>query len=186
MKPFEYLLAAVLAIVALPVVMWSYNHWMTVTGEGTYSPTTAITGSPSISAEQANKVLCENKSPACGTGYALYTYGTQHGIDPNFALAVFKHESSFGKAGIATQTKSLGNIRCTDGYACIGGFRAYPTWQDSYTDFYKLIASDVYVGAGLTTPEQILAKYAPRADNNDPVAYATAVNADMALWRQAV
>ena len=48
---------------------------------------------------------------------------------------------------------------------------------------YKLIAGPSYVGSGLTTPEAILAKYAPTADNNDPVAYATAVEASMHNWR---
>lgn len=185
LKPFEYIIAAILGVLCLPIALWSYNHWMTVTGQGTYSPTTSITGSPSISAEQVDKVLCKASSPACGTGYTLYTYGTQHGIDPAFALAVFHHESNYGKEGVATQTRSLGNIRCTDGYTCIGGFRSYPSWQESYTDFYKLIAGPLYVGAGLDTPEKIMPRYAPAADSNNPVAYATAVTADMASWRQA-
>ena len=165
-------------------MLWSYNHWMTVTGSGSYGPGIAVTGSPSMSAAQVDKVLCDNKSPACGTGYTLYTYGTQYGIDPAFALAVFSHESSFGKAGIAVQTRSLGNIRCSDGYACIGGFRSYPSWQAGYSDFYKLISTE-YIARGLTTPETIMPRYAPAADNNDPVAYATAVEASMKDWRAA-
>src|SRR2546429_2223106 len=185
MRPFEYVITAILGVLAIPIVMRSYNHWMTVTGQGSYGPTIAVNGSPSISAAQVDKVLCDNKSPACGTGYTLYSYGTQYGIDSAFALAVFKHESSFGKAGIAVQTRSLGNIRCSDGYACIGGFRSYPSWQSSYSDFYKLISGPLYVGAGLTTPEQILARYAPVGDNNNPTEYAQAVVSDVAAWRQA-
>ena len=54
MKPFEYALAIVLGVLALPIVMWSYNHWMTVIGQGTYGPGIAVTGSPSISASQVD------------------------------------------------------------------------------------------------------------------------------------
>src|SRR2546430_14819406 len=98
MKPFEYVVAALLAILAIPILMWSYSHWMTTTGSGSYGPGIAVTGSPSISASQVDTILCKNNSPACGTGYTLYTYGTQYGIDPAFALAVFKHESNYGRS----------------------------------------------------------------------------------------
>jgi len=185
LKPFEFVVAAILGVLAIPIVLWSYSHFMQVTGSGSYGPGIAITGSPSISAAQVDAILCKNSSPACGTGYTLYSYGTQYGIDPAFALAVFSHESGFGKSGVASQTKSLGNIRCSDGYACIGGFRAYSSWESSYSDFYKLIAGPAYVGSGLTTPEAILAKYAPTADSNDPVAYAADVEASMHNWRTA-
>ena len=185
MKPFELIVAAILGVLCIPIMLWSYGHWMQTTGQGTYGPSIAVTGSPSISASQVDTILCKNNSPACGTGYTLYSYGTQYGIDPAFGLAVFEHESGFGKSGIAAQTKSLGNIRCSDGYACIGGFRAYSSWESSYSDFYKLIAGPSYVGSGLMTPEAILAKYAPTADNNDPVAYAADVESSMKDWRAA-
>ena len=185
MKPFEYVAAVLLFIMALVVVPWSYSTWMTRTGSGSYGPGIAVTGSPSMSAAQVDKVLCQANSPACGTGYTLYSYGTQYGIDPAFALAVFKHESNYGNAGVAKSNLSLGNLRCIPSAACVGGFAAFPSWQAGYSAFYKLISGPLYVGAGLTTPQQILAKYAPIADNNDPVAYATAVNADMTSWRAA-
>src|SRR5262249_22791959 len=109
MRKGEFVLAFLLIPVAIVAVFWSYNNWMTKTGQGTYSPTTSITGSPSISADKINTILCAAKSPACGTGYALYSYGIQYDVDPAFALAVFKHESSLGTKGVATQTLSLGN-----------------------------------------------------------------------------
>jgi len=183
LKPFEFAVAAILGILAIPIVLWSYNHWQTVTGSGTYSNTTSITGSPSISASEVDKVLCSNGSPACGTGYTLYTYGSQYSIDPSFALAVFRHESSFGKAGVARENLSLGNLRCIQGYACVNGFAAFPSWQAGYSAFYQLIAGPLYVKAGLVTPEAILAKYAPVADNNDPAGYAADVEASMHNWR---
>ena len=57
--------------------------------------------------------------------------------------------------------------------------------EQGYSAFYKLISGPLYVGAGLKTPEQILAKYAPVADNNDPSGYAADVEASMRDWRAA-
>jgi hypothetical protein len=184
MKPFEYVIAGLLVIVAFFVVPWSYNNWMTKTGPGgTYSPTTAVTGSPSITADKIDSVLCSAKSPACGTGTQLYTYGKEYGVDPAFALAVFKHESSYGTAGVARQTLSLGNLRCIPDAACQGGYAAFPSWQSGYSAFYKLISGPLYIGSGLVTPEQILAKYAPTADGNDPSQYAADVESTVTTWR---
>jgi hypothetical protein len=185
MKPFDYVLAVILALAALVIVPWSYNHFTKVTSTGPSGPTIAVTGSPSVTAQQIDQILHDAHSPAEGTGHDLYVYGTQYGVDPGFALAVFKHESNYGKAGVAVQTRSLGNIRCTDGYACLSGYRAYPSWQASYTDFYKLISGPVYVGSGLDTPEKIMPKYAPSGDGNNPTAYATDVEQSIALWRTA-
>jgi hypothetical protein len=173
---------------SLPVsllFLGAYNHWMTVTTEhGTYSNTTAVTGSPSVSADQIDSILAAAKSPAKGTGSSLYAYGTQYGINPAFALAVFKHESNYGTAGVATEMHSLGNLRCIPDAACQGGYAAFPTWQEGYSAFYKLISGPLYVGSGLVTPDQIMPKYAPAADRNDPTQYATAVDADMLVWRK--
>ena len=185
MNPFEKGLAVLLGVLVVPIVLWSYGHWMTATGSGTYSPTTSVTGSPSISASQIDKVLCSANSPACGTGNSLESYGQQYGIDPAFGLAVFKHESGFGTAGVARQNLSLGNLRCIPDAACQGGYAAFPSWEQGYSAFYKLISGPLYVGSGLTTPEQILARYAPSGDGNNPVAYAEDVRATMTSWRTA-
>jgi len=131
-------------------------------------------------------LLCKSGNTAtCGTGQDLYNLGVQYGIDPSFATAVFKHESGFGTAGIAAQTHSLGNLRCIPDAACQGGYAAFGSWQQGYSAFYKLISGPLYVGAGLTTPEQILQRYAPVADNNDPSGYASDVEASMRDWRAA-
>ena len=185
MNPFEKGLAIILGVLALPILLWSYNNWMTKTGSGSYSPTTAITGSPSISASQVDAILCKANSPACGTGTTLYNYGAQYGVDPAFALAVFRHESNFGTAGVARQNLSLGNLRCIPDAACQGGYAAFGSWQQGYSAFYKLISGPLYVQSGLTTPEQILQRYAPVADNNDPSGYASDVEASMRDWRTA-
>jgi hypothetical protein len=35
---------------------------------------------------------------------------------------------------MARVTYSLGNIRCSAGYQCLGGYRAYDNWVAGYTD----------------------------------------------------
>ena len=151
-------------------------------GNSAHAEGSSIVGGPSLSASKIDSILSSAGSPAAGTGNAFTLDSAEYNIDDAFALAIFKHESGYGTAGIAVQTKSLGNIRCTDGYSCIGGFRSYPSWQDGITDWYKLMASSAYVGGGLTTLSQIIPKYAP-ASENDPSAYIAAVESDVTSWR---
>jgi hypothetical protein len=79
---------------------------------------------PSLSAAQIDAILAQYHSPAGGLGPVLYDLGVQYGIDPAFAVAFFVVESAAGTRGVARTTHSLGNIRCTPGYACLDGYRA--------------------------------------------------------------
>src|SRR5579859_213442 len=99
----------------------------------------SLLGKPTLSASFVDQVLARAHSPAMGTGQALFDLSEQYGIDDAYALAFFMHESSFGTAGVARVTLSLGNIRCSLGYRCIGGYRAYDTWQAGYKDWYALL-----------------------------------------------
>lgn len=142
-----------------------------------------ITGSPSLSAAFINQVLAAAHSPASGTGQALYDLSSQYGIDDAIALAFFKHESSFGTTGVARFTRSLGNIRCTPGYQCLYGFRAYGSWQAGYEDWYKLIRN-LYINTWhLATLQQIVPVYAPSSDGNSPQDYISSVLSDVARWQ---
>ena len=78
----------------------------------------SVLGPPTISAAFINQVLSVYHSPAEGLGQALYDDGIQYGIDPVYALAFFRHESSFGTTGEARKTLSLGNERCLPDRAC--------------------------------------------------------------------
>lgn len=143
----------------------------------------SVLSAPSISPAKIDEVLRSYKSPAAGVGQAMFDLGAKYGIDPAYALAFFIHESSAGTAGIAVNTKSIGNIRHTPGYENYGGFRKYPTWEAGIEDWYKLI-KDLYVnGWKLTTVEQIVPVYAPAADRNNPTAYIQQVNNMVAGWR---
>ncbi len=150
-----------------------------------------VTGSPSISADFIDRVLSAYGSPAAGSGQALYDLGVQYGIDPVYALAFFLHEDSFGETGIGAANHSLGNIRCSAGYACQYGFRSYATWQDGYQDWYSLILNgyvkgqitDAIVGHPCTTVEEIVPVYAPSSDHNDVAAYIAAIERAVQRWR---
>ncbi len=58
-----------------------------------------MVGPPSISVALIERVFAAYRSPAAGSGQALYDLGVQYGIDPVYALAFFWHESTLGRAG---------------------------------------------------------------------------------------
>ena len=149
---------------------------------GSYS----VIGQPTISAEFINRVLSANSSPAAGTGQAIFDLGEKYNIDPVFAMAFFEHESSFGTTGVARATLSPGNIRASEGYAQVDGYRAYRSWTAGFEDWYKLI-KNLYVGQwNLTTVEQIVPVYAPSSDNNDVGSYISSVENAVDQWRSGV
>ena len=150
------------------------------------SPATgsSVVGSPSLSAAKIDQILANAGSPAVGTGQTFYNDSLTYGIDDSVALAFFHHESGYGTSGAAVDTHNMGNIVCTDGYDCIGRFRAYPSWQAGIDDWYRLI-KDVYISQGHTTVESIIPIYAPSSDNNDCSAYISAVESDVQNWKAA-
>lgn len=150
-----------------------------------------VVGPPTITADFINHILAFYHSPAKDTGQALYADGRKYHIDPAFALAFFLHESRFGTTGVARVTKSLGNIRCSAGYQCIDGYRAYHRWEDSYQDWYQLILYG-YIQGSITIPlvghvcltvRQIIPVYAPSSDGNDVEGYIRAVEQAVSIWR---
>ncbi len=152
---------------------------------GTQRTTSAgVQGSPTLTPDFVNRILAEAHSPAQGTGQALYDLSRKSGIDDAYALAFFKHESGYGTTGVARYTRSLGNIHCSAGYACLDGFRAYATWTAGYADWYQLIVNLYIDQWHLTTVEQIIPVYAPASDGNDVAGYIAAVEQSVATWRQ--
>ncbi len=144
----------------------------------------SVVGGPSLSAQKVDAILSRAGSPASGTGQTFYNDSLTYSIDDVYALAFFKHESTFGLYGAARETLGIGNINCTAGYACIGRFRSYGSWQAGIDDWYRLISGPAYAGGGLTTLSQIIPKYAPSSENS-PVDYIAAVQADVTSWRSA-
>jgi hypothetical protein len=125
-----------------------------------------VVGPPSITAAKINGILNNAGSPAAGTGQSLYDLSVQYNIDAAVALAFFKHESGYGLYGMARTTRSLGNIGCEAGYACVSGFAAFRSWKQGYEAWYILISGPLYVQGGLTTVDAILHKYDPGGDNS--------------------
>lgn len=152
-----------------------------------------VEGAPSVSALFISNVLCSANqadrpavSPACGTGQALYDLGVKYGIDPVYALAWFTHESSQGRYGIAHDNLGLGNIRCTSGYACKNGFRAYASWAEGYEDWYRLIRAYIagqINGYPCKTVAEIVPVYAPPSENNTQ-GYIHEITRMVTTWRQ--
>lgn len=151
---------------------------------GNYS----ILGKPTMSADFINQILAQANSPAAGKGKALYDLGVKYGIDPVYALAFFQHESSFGTAGVARLTLSLGNMRCMNGYACYhdnqnGDYALFESWEQGFEAWYHLMR-DQYVNTWhLDTIEAIIPKYAPVADHNNEKAYIASVERAVDNWR---
>lgn len=156
---------------------------LTLPGGSQGSSSTSIEGKPTISATLINSILAAAGSSANGTGQALYDLGVKYGIDPVYALAFFQHESTFGTAGVARATLSLGNIRCSAGYVCIEGFRAYQSWQQGYEDWYQLIRNLYISQWGLRTVEQIIPTYAPASDHNNVAGYISTIENAVNAWR---
>jgi Mannosyl-glycoprotein endo-beta-N-acetylglucosaminidase len=148
----------------------------------------SVLGRPSLSASFVNQVLAVYQSPAAGAGQALYDLSLRYGIADEYALAFFWHESAFGTTGVARVTRSLGNIRCSDGYRCVDGYRAYSTWSAGFEDWYKLIKYGYLTGqvsskCPCVTVQQIIPVYAPASDHNDESAYIAAVLSAVVAWR---
>ena len=136
---------------------------------------------PTVTAAFIDHVLTLAHSPAVGLGTVLYQEGVKRGIDPAYALGFFDEESNYGRLGVARVTLSLGNIRCSSGYRCIEGYRAYASWSEGAIDWYNLIAN-VYLAHGLKTVEQVVPVYAPSTENN-VAAYIANVNNDVARFQ---
>jgi hypothetical protein len=85
---------------------------------------------------------------------------------------------------MARVTHSLGNIRCSQGYVCINGYRAYGNWVAGYRDWFHLIAVLYIKQWHLTTVEKIIPVYAPPSDGNNVRGYIAAVERAVDDWRQ--
>jgi len=142
-----------------------------------------VVGAPSLSAAAIDAILGEYGSPAQGQGAVFYQMGRKYGIDPAFALAFYVEESHCGTRGVARFTHGIGNIRWTPGFDSYEGYRAYPDYATGIEDWFKLIRELYVDGWGLQTVGQIVPRYAPPGDNNDPASYIATVEDLVAGWR---
>ncbi len=150
---------------------------------GTGAQGYTLPGSPTIATSFINRVLAAYHSPASGLGQTLYDDGLHFGIDPVYALAFFLHEDSFGTTGWGAVNRSLGNTRCSAGYACQGGYRAYTSWQAGFWDWYHLLRVLYLDQWHLTTVAAIVPVYAPSSDHNNVAGYISAIEQAVDAWR---
>ena len=153
----------------------------------------SVLGKPTLNAAFINQVLTSYNSPAAGQGQALYDLGVKYQIDPAFALAFFMHESDFGTQGEAKTTRSLGNLRCIDGAACVNTdgqtcqpgdscYASFSSWQAGFEAWYRLIRNLYVAQWGLDTVDSIIPVYAPPADNNNDDAYIAGLKHELDTW----
>jgi len=141
-----------------------------------------------VSATQIDTILENADSPAEGTGDAFVNLGKKYDIDPSIPLAFFKMESSYGKLGIASNTKSVGNVKYSSncpGRLYTDAFNRrwckYDSWEQSIEAWYKLISGTHYAKAGRTTVEEIIPVYAPQIEN-DVLNYIKVVRYAVSIW----
>jgi hypothetical protein len=145
---------------------------------------------PTISCNVFERFLKENASPAAPQAGEMCAAIVVGGGDPAVALGFFEKESNLGKAGTTDAgngsiERNMGNIRCNVGAvhsrakrcratATNGKFNAYDTWSEGAADWARLL--QFYKSEWkLVKLEDVLYKYAPWADRNNPPAYVGAV-----------
>jgi len=146
----------------------------------------SVLGKPTISADFINQVLASYNSPAAGKGQTLYDLGVKYGIDPAFALAFFMHESTFGTAGEARLSLSLGNLRCIPNFKCQDGYAWFNSWEDGFEAWYRLIRNLYVAQWGLVTVDQIIPRYAPNSDNNNEAVYISSLKHYLDTWHAGI
>lgn len=150
-----------------------------------------ILAPPTITARTFAAVLTRAGSPARGAALDAYRSAVAYGVDPAVLLAVFSHESSYGRAGRAVGNRSWGNERSAPGYPTSDGFARFPTWEAGAHNTARLLRvygkSAIRPGTNTSTVQRMPYVWAPAADGNRPDAYGDAlvrsINAYRALDR---
>jgi hypothetical protein len=146
----------------------------------------------SISRAKFVAVLGALQSPAADEAAALAAIPERYGIDRGIALAFFVHESGAGRLGICRDygTRNWGNLRkLQQAHRGIivptrgGAFASYLSWAAGLEDWCELLIHTYEGRWGLVSLGEILRKYAPKADKNDPAAYAAKVVRHIRRWQ---
>lgn len=150
-----------------------------------------IAHAPRISRRLFRQALINRKSPAAKVAEAAYAVCLAWGVDPAVALAFYVHESSAGTKGVAATSLNWGNLRIgrraqinretAEGRPY---FAFYTNWLSSLDDFCELLRSRLYEGDGRKTVREVLPRFAPALDRNDPTAYADFVNRSVETWER--
>jgi hypothetical protein len=153
----------------------------------------SILAAPRIGLPAFLNVLQQAGSPAAPDGIAIYNAFVAKGVDPAVGLAIFQHESNYGKSGVAAVTNSIGNSRyygdpgglgiTKHSTGTNGSFAAYPNYTVAAEDLARLLSSSLYgTSADHSTVRTFAAKYAPSKDHNNPAGYGASVANHIAAW----
>ena len=117
-------------------------------------------------AKTINQYLKQRGSPMAGFGNAFVKAGTRHGVDPRLLVGIATIESGAGaNMKLAYNPFNWGVHRG----------QTFGSWSEALNTVAKGLRKN-YIAAGLTTPEQIVSKYAPASDNNDEGNWASVVS----------
>lgn len=147
----------------------------------------SIIHAPRITAACFAAVLHRAGSPAAAVASDAYAAARARGVDPAVMLAIFQHESGYGRAGAAVLDHSWGNERtAAGGYPIVGGFVRFPTWLAGATNTASLLRlyglSRIRTGTDTSTVRRLPYVWAPAADHNKPDAYGAALVASIASY----
>jgi len=114
--------------------------------------------------KEIDSFLKQKGSPMAGLGSVFVGAGQKYGVDPALVVAISGIESSFGKH----------TFRPHNAWGWMSGSN-WQSWEQGISTVTKGL-SQGYIREGLTTPEQIVRKYAPASDGNDESRWAQVVN----------
>jgi N-acetyl-anhydromuramyl-L-alanine amidase AmpD len=149
---------------------------------------------PTITPDQFEQVLVAAGSPAASAALEGYAYIVGTGVDPCFILAIFQEESHMAtdldSMVILHKTLNPGNCRSSSiGPRTIvpterGSFVRYNNWGEGFLDAANRLVDKTfpYVLEGRKTIEQIIERWAPSKDGNNPEGYIANVVKFMNGW----
>jgi len=147
-----------------------------------------LKSAPTITLAAFKSVLTAAKSPAASEAAGIYNAFVAQGINPAIGLAIFQHESNYGKAGIAVGRNNLAGSRyyaseAAYGAKDVGGWGSFPSYTADAKYVAALLAGPLYAGSkSFNTAQTFPYRYAPAADNNKPDAYGNAIVAAVSKW----
>ena len=112
-------------------------------------------------------LLKKRGSPMAGLGNVFVSTGRKYGVDPRLVVAISGIESSFG-------TRIMGAHNAW-GW---GPGKPFSSWEEGISAVTQGLRSG-YLDRGLTTPGQIVKRYAPASDGNDETNWAKTVESFM-------
>lgn len=146
-----------------------------------------------LDASDIDAILRRSGSPLAGLGTTILQAAQSHGIDPAFALAIWRHDSSFGKAGAGAKNFNPGNLICKAGRggSCNGRWHHYNSWADAVIDWFAYAdrvykskpANQIILGEKINVHiiNGFVKKYAPKSEN-DVGKYIDSISSAFIMW----